>query len=412
MAPAGGQQRRLHTGGAAADDGQLLLALRRSDQTLHLVFQSPLRVDRTDGVPVAGTGHMALIAPQAGHNVLVPALIGLVAPLGVGNIGPGRADEVGLTALDDLLAVIKILAAAHDVHIHIVDARIPKSLADPGCGVQIRDFPKIEVGGLGRVDGAAADLEDIHLSGAQLGQFDLILHGSAALKQVVLPSGNGDLHEEFLAAGLFDGLADHQRESGAVFHAAAELIGALVGQRRQESSGEHQAVGHVHKAAVKAQTLSQLCLLGILLHHLVKKLLGGGLAQLCLGSITGHKLAEYAIRGIITLDDIHIGQDEVERLCSIVVYHIGALSKHMLVLANGNVQREGVGIVGLDRVVALDSDHRRTGFGLVGIVADERLSRPLFRGLYEMRVGRGADQPVTQHHAVDLDRRKQMVIFQ
>ena len=84
----------------------------------------------------------------------------------------------------------------------------------------------------------------------------------------------------------------------------------------------------------------------------------------------------------------------------------------MLVLANGNVQREGVGIVGLDGVVALNGDHCRTGFGLVGIVADERLSGPLFRGLNEMRVGRGADQPVAQHHAVDLDRRKQMVIFQ
>ena len=69
-----------------------------------------------------------------------------------------------------------------------------------------------------------------------------------------------------------------------------------------------------------------------------------------------------------------------------------------------DVQGQGVGVVGLDRVVPLAGDHRRPCLSLVGIVGDEGLRGPFLRGLDEMGVGGSGDQPVAEHHVIDLHR--------
>ena len=76
----------------------------------------------------------------------------------------------------------------------------------------------------------------------------------------------------------------------------------------------------------------------------------------------------------------------------------------MLVLPLVDVQGQGVGVVGLDRVVPLAGDHRRPCLSLVGIVGDEGLRGPFLRGLDEMGVGGSGDQPVAEHHVIDLHR--------
>ena len=65
------------------------------------------------------------------------------------------------------------------------------------------DLPQVQVGGLGGVDGAAANLEDVDLAGRHsLANSIWSSQGQAAFEQVVLPAGNGDLDKKVLPAGL------------------------------------------------------------------------------------------------------------------------------------------------------------------------------------------------------------------
>ena len=253
-------------------------------------------------------------------------------------------------------------------------------------------------------DRPAPDLEDVHLAGTQLGKLNLVSQGQAAFEQVILPAGNRDLDKKVLPAGILDGLTNHQGEPGPVLDGAAELIGAFIGQGGEKTAREHEPVGHVHEAHVKAQRLGQLGLLGIGLHHLVEQLLWGGLAVFRLGSIPGHEFAEHAVRGIIPLDNVHIREHQITGLGTVVVDHVRHLGEHMLVLPLVDIQGQGVGVVGLDRVVPLAGDHRRPCLSLVGIVGDEGLRGPFLRGLDEMGVGGSGDQPVAEHHVIDLHR--------
>ena len=136
------------------------------------------------------------------------------------------------------------------------------------------------------------------------------------------------------------------------------------------------------------------------------------LTQLSLGAVAGHELGQDAVGGVVALDDVHIGQHEVGRLGAVVVDHLRHLGEHVLMLAGMDVQRQGVGIGGLDGVVSLDGDHRRARLGLVGIVGNKGLGGPLLRGLNEVGVGGGADQAVAENHVVDLDGGKKIGIFQ
>ena len=199
-------------------------------------------------------------------------------------------------------------------------------------------------------------------------------------------------------------MADKHREASHIFKAPAKFIRALVGQRGQEATGEHEPIGHVDIAHIKAKALGKPRLLTVGLDHLVEKLLGGSLAVFPLTAVAGHKFRQNAVGGVIALDDVHIRQNEIAGLGAVIVYGLGDLREHMLVGAVRDIQTLGVYICRLDGVVPLAGDDRRTGFGLVAVVGDERFRGPFLRRLHEMGIGGRGDKAVAENHVVDFDR--------
>ena len=98
--------------------------------------------------------------------------------------------------------------------------------------------------GLGEVEVAGGDMQQIGLAVHQLGKLHALLQGVAALH--VLGAAEAHLDEEVLAAVLADAVDDHEQQAGPVLQAAAEAVGAVVGQRGEELVDEPAVAGVDH----------------------------------------------------------------------------------------------------------------------------------------------------------------------
>ncbi len=96
-------------------------------------------------------------------------------------------------------------------------------------------------------------MDQVHMILDQLGELDAVLQGLAALHP--LGAGHTVLDQEIVAADFPDPVADHDGEPGAVFHGAAEFIGAVVEPGRNELI-EQPAVGAVETYHLEAQGLA------------------------------------------------------------------------------------------------------------------------------------------------------------
>ena len=229
MAALSGGDCGIHTGHAAAHDDHIALAKR-------LGGVAPAQLALTPGVdgavPQGGNGTLAGVgsqrveagAAQAGGNGVLQTVAGLVDERGVGELLTAQSHEVALAGGDGLLHLIGAIEAADGHHGDVdvlldglgqiqVAAVLVKHGAE-GLGV---DVILIDAGG---------DVDQIDMILDQLGELDAVFQRHAALD--ALGAGHTVLDEEVIAADLLDAVADHDREAGAVLHAAAELVGAVV----------------------------------------------------------------------------------------------------------------------------------------------------------------------------------------
>ena len=148
-------------GGAAADDRDALAGAGGAGEHLQPVLDAQLGVDgahRDEGV--VGAPAVALVAPQAGHDVLRPVLVDQLAVVRVGDPGPGHADQVQLALGDGPLGGVRVVPAAHggDEHPGVLGL-------DVGGHVQSGHLLRGVVGGVVAVGVAGPDLGDVHIGG-------------------------------------------------------------------------------------------------------------------------------------------------------------------------------------------------------------------------------------------------------
>ena len=193
---------------------------------------------------------MALVAADAGDDVLRAALKNLLAVVRVVDPGAGHIDEVGLPLGHRAVGPVRVLESGGGAHHHV-----QSQLVD--CPAYLAHLLQIG-GGHGLGGGEAQGVLGVHLTGAQVNnvdqafsqfaELDGVLHGVASLR---LGYRVDHLQGDAGTYRLADGLEDFQQEAAAVFHTAAVLVSAVVGQRGEEPGMGRVTVTAVHGDDVK-----------------------------------------------------------------------------------------------------------------------------------------------------------------
>ena len=209
VAPLGGGDGGLHARRAAANDHHMLglACLLRGDH-----FQKLLPAH--GGVYRAGEGRSTVVvqtmeATDAGNDIVLPALIELVGPLGVGDQAPGHGHHVRLALGQGLLDEVRILESTQGENRNL----------DPGIGLDGGgEFGVAAVGeklsGMGDIFStvvkcAGGDMGDVDPVLEVLDHLDAVLHVIAPAIGPQLVAGNAVLDEQLAAHPLPDGIEDH-----------------------------------------------------------------------------------------------------------------------------------------------------------------------------------------------------------
>ncbi len=100
-APETAQSRSLHTADASARDNDLFLFFRGGDDIF--VFLQRAGIERAGDVKTSGeTAEAAVVAANAGTNIVDPATADLLRPFVIGEYGPCHGDGVHSSAGDGL----------------------------------------------------------------------------------------------------------------------------------------------------------------------------------------------------------------------------------------------------------------------------------------------------------------------
>ncbi len=249
---------------ATADDDDVLLDGSGGDLQAGIAFPACQGVGQAADVqPLVDAADAALVAVDAGTDVVHAAFLGLVDQFGVRDVGTAHGDEVHGAAFQNFFCQTDVGDTADDAH------------GDVGIGLDLLGPFHVEgavdahgsghvVGGLSQ---AAGDVDGVDASLFQHGQQDLpILYFDAAFHVFggVDLCRDGEVRTHFLA----DTTDDFQGEACAVFHAAAIGVSTMVGIGGQELV-QDVAVCHVHFHGVEASFLGAACCLAELLHQLV-----------------------------------------------------------------------------------------------------------------------------------------------
>lgn len=249
---------------ATAHDDDVLLDGSGGDLQAGIAFPACQGVGQAADVqPLVDAADAALVAVDAGTDVVHAAFLGLVDQFGVCDVGTTHGDEVHGAAFQDFFCQTDVGDTADDAH------------GDVGIGLDLLGPFHVEgavdahgsghvVGGLSQ---AAGDVDGVDASLFQHRQQDLpILYFDAAFHVFggVDLCGDGEVRTHFLA----DTADDFQGEACAVFHAAAVGVGTMVGIGGQELV-QDVAVCHVHFHSVEASFLGAACCLAELFHQFV-----------------------------------------------------------------------------------------------------------------------------------------------
>src|SRR6185312_7166621 len=162
------------------------------------------------------------------------------APTRVEQEGPSMRCAVSFTSGNDVFGLLRLGDHADRPGL---DAGL---FFDPGCERHVIARRHGDL--LRRRVAARADIDEIAAQGLELPRgFDRVLDGETALQ----PIGGAEANAKRLLARheLAYGVEHFQREAAALFHAATVLVGAAVGERRQEL---------VHQVAVRAMQLDHV----------------------------------------------------------------------------------------------------------------------------------------------------------
>ena len=190
---------------------------------------------------------MTFVAPEAGHQIIGTVFIEQIAVVGVGNPCTCHGNHIQLSFRNGFFRHLRIEPAAN-----IGNYEVQILLLDSFRQRQERHGIQFKGNGMVIVAVCRANLDDIHILLRLLQELDALFHGVAALG---LLCGKLNLNEHIVARNLLDLLQHQQREPAAVLKAAAELVGAEIGERRQQLTGHLGAVAHMDGHGVKAQTL-------------------------------------------------------------------------------------------------------------------------------------------------------------
>ena len=217
------QQGRLHTGRAAADDGDLaavavfdeLVIAKRDLVAGDGVERAVQRAARDDGL-------VAVHAAEALADEILAPGHGLLHKIGVGNVHAGHADKVAHPLLQELLGKLRMLDGVDrdDRNADLALDGLDKA-ASPALGA----VAGLDHGRRARVH-AAADVEVIDIRLQVLGDLDAGILVVAALDEVVAVDARAD--NEAGLDDLTDALQDAHDKAAAVFHGAAVFVGAFV----------------------------------------------------------------------------------------------------------------------------------------------------------------------------------------
>ena len=220
---------------------------------------------------------MALVAADAGGDVLFSSLVDLPAVFGVVDPAAGHVDEIRAAALDEAVGDVRILEARRGGHGHLNAARLdlPAHVAH-GVDVGGRLFlGGGEAQGMLGIHVSRAQMEDVADALHQLRQVYGVLFGVAA--ELLLVHGKDALQGEAPAHGLPQGGEHLHQIPGPVLQALVSvLVGAVVGDGGEQLGHGAVAVAAVDGDHVEAQGLEVLGLLAVVLDHGVQVLFGEG----------------------------------------------------------------------------------------------------------------------------------------
>ena len=447
MAPFGTGNGTLHTGRAAAHNGDLLLPLHRGDHLIQLEFDADPGIYGTEGPElIAVIGHMALVAPDAGIDIFTPSLIDLFPVLTVTDPGAGHADDVRLVFPEDHLIEIRILQSGRDAH---------TDRSAPGHDTLLQGCGSLQIGAGNSPGGGEADgMLGVLVPVAHMQDIDFPLQKPCQFKGIPAADAetvHGDQHfqREVSAECLLHGIRHFDHESGAVIHTPAVFIGAVVCVGGPEFRHHAVVIGVVEGEHLKAKLFEDLCIgyggVNIFLDlppgdvsHIPAAALFLFLPEL-LNGIRRHWSGAPAVLGCSAL-----ASDGKRRALSALTVLPG-IAAHRLGDGNRFIVADGIdglaqvvvgtGLRDIDRRVMGRKAHlnltgihgrasrtlfgahgevqinrRRAVFRTVGKVGDQPVCWVLLRSLKHMRNPRRGNHAVFQKHIADLKGTEQLFI--
>ena len=404
VAPLGRGDGGGHAAGAAAGDPDGLDGLSLG---LHV-----LEVDLVagEGVHVAaelvGGMHLgqAVGAAQALVDLIELARADLLGPVGVGNEGAAHGHGVRLAGGNDLLRHFGGVDAADGG-----DGDLDAGLLHRLGVLDVAAVGQVGVGmgddGLRHTVEARGDVDHVDLVLHHLDEGDALVGGQAVLLHLV--AADAVVDEEVGAAGLPDGVDDHDREAGAVLEAAAETVGAVVIRRGQELA-QQPAVSAVEDAHVPAGLLQDRRAVGVALDgmgdHVLVHLQHGGAVRPDKAVRTPRGAAVRVAAGIPGVVQLEVGYGTV------LLDGVGHLGQHVHVFLDElDVAGDALTVDLVNGSVA-HGDHGAAALGLLREIADHLLAGRTVPIGVAQHIGRGKDT-VAEDDVLHPQRLKQMRIL-
>ena len=263
----------LHAGRTATGNHDLLGLRGLWRHELHLVLTADLRVQRAACSAALEAVGLAGSTAQAAADLVFLAGAALQGNVRVRQGLTAQRHHVRLAGGNDLLHHGQVRKAAHAAH------RLGHGLLHRRC--QMHQVPALaEDRGLhdvllGRVHvQAGGNVEGIHVGLQDLSDLGSLLHLQAVfVRTQTVVAVHAQLNAEVRPHGLPDAAQHHHGKAGAVFHAAAVLVGALVDVGAEELA-DQPAMGRMEHGHVEAGLLHPQRRRGVGVRKLLHELLG------------------------------------------------------------------------------------------------------------------------------------------